>query len=235
MVPILNSGNHLGYVLIGFGLFLSATAIVALCAKHAGFVSRKCNKTSSPKLVPKSPLASPKELLTSISNKAVPFIYKKKGGDEAGAETGACRVEEGSGEGGLWQKSILMGERCQHPEFSGVIFYDGYGNQVSEPPRTPRASPLPSFSYPMAKGVPFSTLEKVKTNKIFVSVDLGLRRRNKVARRMVWMKTPDPVESTVWMMWDHSHSNWQSQEQEGHFLSYEMGSKSQAANWLGHL
>lgn len=152
MVPILNSGNHLGYVLIGFGLFLSATAIVALCAKHAGFVSRKCNKTSNPKLVPKSPLASPKELLTSISNKAVPFIYKKKGGDEAEAETGACRVEEGTGEGGLWQKSILMGERCQHPEFSGVIFYDGYGNQVSEPPRTPRASPLPSFSYPMAKG-----------------------------------------------------------------------------------
>ena len=149
MVPILNSGNHLGYVLMGFGLFLSATAVVALCAKHAGLVSRKCKKSSDSKLAPKSPLASPEEILTSISNKAVPSMYKKKEGYyEGGAETGACRVEEG----GLWQKSILMGERCQHPEFSGVIFYDCDGNQVSEPPRTPRASPLPSFSYPMARG-----------------------------------------------------------------------------------
>lgn len=148
MVPILNSGNHLGYVLMGFGLFLSATATVALCAKHAGFVSRKCNKTSAPKLAPNSPSSSSKELLTYITSKTVPFIHKKRGGDEAGA----CRMEEGFGEGGLWQKSILMGERCQHPEFSGVIFYDSNGSQVSEPPRTPRASPLPKFSYPRAEG-----------------------------------------------------------------------------------
>lgn len=148
MVRMLTSGDHLEYVVMGFGLFLSATAIVALCAKHEVLGSRKSKKTSDKKLAAKSPLTSPKELLTSISNKAVPFMYKKKGGDEDGAETGACRVEEG----GLWQKSILMGERCQHPEFSGVIFYDGNGNQVSEPPRTPRASPLPSFSYPMARG-----------------------------------------------------------------------------------
>ncbi|KAL5069102.1 hypothetical protein RYX36_019989 [Vicia faba] len=42
----------------------------------------------------------------------------------------------------LWKKTILMGERCQPLEFPGAIFYDSEGNQLSEPPRTPRNSPL---------------------------------------------------------------------------------------------
>ncbi|CAL0299739.1 unnamed protein product [Lupinus luteus] len=42
----------------------------------------------------------------------------------------------------LWKKTILMGERCQPLEFPGSIFYDSEGNQISEPPRTPRNSDL---------------------------------------------------------------------------------------------
>lgn len=39
----------------------------------------------------------------------------------------------------LWQRRILMGERCQPPDFSGVIIYDDKGNQLSEfPARSPR-------------------------------------------------------------------------------------------------
>ncbi|RHN81419.1 hypothetical protein MtrunA17_Chr1g0198851 [Medicago truncatula] len=45
----------------------------------------------------------------------------------------------------LWKKTILMGEKCQPLEFPGAIFYDSEGNQLSEPPRTPRSSPSSSF------------------------------------------------------------------------------------------
>jgi len=47
----------------------------------------------------------------------------------------------------LWKKTILMGERCQPLVFSGAIYYDSEGNQISEPPSTPpKSSPLSSFS-----------------------------------------------------------------------------------------
>uniref|UniRef100_A0A5K1E6C4 Uncharacterized protein n=1 Tax=Nymphaea colorata TaxID=210225 RepID=A0A5K1E6C4_9MAGN len=36
----------------------------------------------------------------------------------------------------LWKKNILMGEKCQPPEFSGVIMYDSAGKLVS--PAVPR-------------------------------------------------------------------------------------------------
>jgi len=34
-------------------------------------------------------------------------------------------------EGSLWQKNILMGGKCQLPDFSGVIIYDSDGNIVN--------------------------------------------------------------------------------------------------------
>ncbi|KAB2624350.1 hypothetical protein D8674_016010 [Pyrus ussuriensis x Pyrus communis] len=84
-------------------------------------------------------------LVGSLSNKAVTFVYKNK--------LQGIEVEEGFGEGGVWQRSILMGKKCQPPEFSGVIYYDECGKQLSElPPRSPRvASPLPSFFSPAAR------------------------------------------------------------------------------------
>ncbi|KAL4351810.1 hypothetical protein GQ457_06G008140 [Hibiscus cannabinus] len=36
----------------------------------------------------------------------------------------------------VWQKNILMGEKCQLPDFSGVIIYDSEGNLVT-PSKTP--------------------------------------------------------------------------------------------------
>lgn len=141
-------------MLLAIGLLLSVSVLIALCAKHARRDPQKEDiETSNSKCVaPKSPLASPKKLVTSISNKAVPpFLYNKKDGHVNRAESGDKEEGEGFGEGGLWQKSILMGERCRPPEFSGVIYYDNYGNQLSEMPRSPRASPLPSFSFPVVK------------------------------------------------------------------------------------
>ncbi|CAN6201642.1 unnamed protein product [Urochloa humidicola] len=48
--------------------------------------------------------------------------------------------------GGVWRKEILMGERCQPLDFSGVIYYDADGRRLAHPPppRSPMRSPLPA-------------------------------------------------------------------------------------------
>lgn len=41
----------------------------------------------------------------------------------------------------VWQHTILMGERCQPPAFSGLILYDESGNRIPEfPCRSPQGT-----------------------------------------------------------------------------------------------
>ncbi|KAJ7943219.1 Transmembrane protein [Quillaja saponaria] len=126
---------------IAIGLFISVFALVALCAKQGKKAQQNCQNhvCDLTKAAPnyKSPLSSPKKLMKKLSNKGIPFIYKKTCGDE---------------EGGLWQRNILMGEKYQPLEFSGEIYYDNRGNQLLSPRRrSPRASPLSILSAPVAK------------------------------------------------------------------------------------
>lgn len=156
-------GHHMeGSVPLAIGLFISVSVLVALCAKHSIWRTQQklqysCAATSNSKCATpnKSPLASPKKLWPKISNKAIPFMDRKKdGADDEDAKVPETEIKEEAGgfeEDGLWQKSILMGEKCQPPEFSGVIFYDGHGNQLPQMPRSPRASPLSSISFPAVK------------------------------------------------------------------------------------
>ncbi|KAF8399173.1 hypothetical protein HHK36_015038 [Tetracentron sinense] len=141
-----NGGGSLEAALLAIGLFVSVSALVALCAKQASRVSRKLGtRTSDSKHAPRSS----KQLLATISNKAIPFLYKKKIGENSEVSD-EVKAEEEFGDGGLWQRTILMGEKCQPLDFAGVIYYDRNGKQLSElPPRSPRASPLPSFSFPV--------------------------------------------------------------------------------------
>ncbi|KAK6931448.1 hypothetical protein RJ641_003241 [Dillenia turbinata] len=141
-------GDQFCSVPLAIGLFISVSALVALCAKHGNRVLRKQNSADSTdsKVPIKSPSTSSKQLLQTISSKAIRFLNKKHNGEELEPEGGA------KDEAGLWQKSILMGEKCQPLEFSGVIYYDCYGNILSEPPlRSPRASPLHHFALAAAK------------------------------------------------------------------------------------
>ncbi|OIV97190.1 hypothetical protein TanjilG_28941 [Lupinus angustifolius] len=70
----------------------------------------------------------PMRRLKKMLRKMVSFVHKKK---EA----------HGSGRGGVWQKQIIMGDKCEPLDFSGVISYDSNGNQVTEIPFKPsRAS-----------------------------------------------------------------------------------------------
>ncbi|XP_010551163.1 PREDICTED: uncharacterized protein LOC104821849 [Tarenaya hassleriana] len=97
---------------------------------------------------PRSPFrARPKELFTSLSNKAMTMVRRKNHGKGGGAASeksyAAAEEEEEEMEYGVWQRAILMGDKCQPLDFSGVIYYDCNGRQVKElPPRSPRGSPL---------------------------------------------------------------------------------------------
>nr|GME15658.1 hypothetical protein DM860_010060 [Ipomoea batatas] len=75
-----------------------------------------------------------RKLLVTLSNKAIDFRRKKK--EVEG------KNDEDFGDGGLWQRSILMGDKCQPLDFSGVIYYDSDGKRMSEPPmKSPRRFP----------------------------------------------------------------------------------------------
>lgn len=100
--------------------------VSAVMARLGWRASRLSKKSSSVVVA----AAQPKKLLSNISNKTLPF--KKE--------------EEEWGDGGVWQKSILMGDKCQPLDFSGVIYYDSQGRQMSEAPvKSPRVSPLPGY------------------------------------------------------------------------------------------
>nr|AFK48378.1 unknown [Medicago truncatula] len=132
------------------GLFVTISAILALLSRKANRLKEKAKSSSTTKPIrdeewrfdlktpPKSPMAKPKKLLSNISNKALSQFGKKKQREE--------REKEGWGNGGVWQKEILMGGKCEPLDFSGVIYYDINGKQTREVPiRSPRASPLPGY------------------------------------------------------------------------------------------
>ncbi|KAL5722293.1 hypothetical protein ACHQM5_005831 [Ranunculus cassubicifolius] len=108
------------------GIIISISAFLSLFAKQASRVSRKL-KPESPRIGQKlSASPSPKQLTKD---------------DTFGND-------DGFGDGGVWQRSIMRGDKCQPPCFSGVIYYDPTGNQISElPPKTPRAGPLPEYVF----------------------------------------------------------------------------------------
>ncbi|WOG93547.1 hypothetical protein DCAR_0312833 [Daucus carota subsp. sativus] len=113
--------NRLAIVVRG-----SVTSLWSLLTKHAARTSRKFVSGNS----------SPRKLMSTISNKAINLRRKKRVSGEEEVD------------GGVWRRTILMGDKCQPLDFSGVIYYDNEGNRVSElPSRSPRASPLPSFAY----------------------------------------------------------------------------------------
>lgn len=126
-------------------LLVSLSTLVALCAKQANRASKKLQiKLKSkqlPRLELRSPQLRPKRFLKNISNTAITLIHKKKNKRGGGGD-----AEEEWGDGGVWQKAILMGDKCEPLDFSGVIYYDSNGKQLNEVPlRSPRASPLPAF------------------------------------------------------------------------------------------
>ncbi|GLJ09490.1 hypothetical protein SUGI_0110570 [Cryptomeria japonica] len=128
------------------GVVAVVTVVSALCAKN----SRKEGKSKNPfadgpmdspprssgnfKLPPRSPARA---IIDTISSKKI-LLGGKGERNEEGEMKAYDRAVKAEG-GFLWQKGIIMGERCQPPDFSGVIIYDNMGNLLPEfPPRSPR-------------------------------------------------------------------------------------------------
>lgn len=81
--------------------------------------------------------------MAAISHKAmIPLLHAKKSLEIINYNKNKLRDGGGDGldEDDVWRKAIMMGEKCQPLEFSGVIFYDYSGNRVSEMPKSPRAN-----------------------------------------------------------------------------------------------
>ena len=54
---------------------------------------------------------------------------------------------DGDDEDSVWRRSILMGEKCEPPVFSGLILYDENGNHVEHLPLKSPTRPYP-FTLP---------------------------------------------------------------------------------------
>ncbi|KAK7347425.1 hypothetical protein VNO80_21955 [Phaseolus coccineus] len=123
---------------------VTISAILALFTKLAAR-KPKPSKNDDYRMDPKSQKSRPKKLLSNISNKALlPFAHNHKKCNNK--QSSVAEENGGWGNGGVWQKEILMGGKCEPLDFSGVIYYDGNGKQLSEIPlRSPRASPLPGY------------------------------------------------------------------------------------------
>ncbi|XXG74347.1 hypothetical protein AAC387_Pa07g3089 [Persea americana] len=112
---------------------------------QAGRVSRRIGsgEASGSRLGARTPLSALRKLLMTLSDKAAPLLHRKK---IAGEEK-----QDSYGAGGLWQRDILMGEKCQPLDFSGAIYYDNQGKRLTGlPPRSPRGG-----SSPMVQSYPF--------------------------------------------------------------------------------
>ncbi|CAL1405526.1 unnamed protein product [Linum trigynum] len=148
-------------------ILMSVSSLMALCAKQAGKFTTKLTRTATTKIPsrrrrpphglyssssdvndgvhpPRSPLVRhSKQLLTQISNRAITLVHGNKNNKD---RRGDIIAPDEFGDGGVWQRSILMGDKCQPLDFSGVIYYDSCGKQVNEVAiRSPRASPLPGY------------------------------------------------------------------------------------------
>ncbi|CAL0330546.1 unnamed protein product [Lupinus luteus] len=119
---------------------------LALLTKGASRLTRRMHKAAMidddwkiELTTPKSPFASPKKFLKNISSKVMsPLKRQLRREDDSAAGSW--------GHGGVWQKEILMGEKCEPLNMSGVIYYDGTGNQMSEfPLKSPRVSPFTPY------------------------------------------------------------------------------------------
>ncbi|CAN0876527.1 hypothetical protein LINGRAHAP2_LOCUS11358 [Linum grandiflorum] len=116
---------------LAIGLFVAVGVLMGLCAHQPAAKEEPdtpANKTCSKKLVTRTFSRNKTKKRERKNSKEG---SRKEGYEKKGKIMGGEKVSRGGfGEGGLWQKSILRGEKCQLPEFSGVIFYDSRGNQL---------------------------------------------------------------------------------------------------------
>lgn len=139
----------------------SSTGLVAMLGMVAGLcmvvmiiglctISRKHNRVQNKdsdidERTPAFSSKSPKKWMNLSSKKlATTNEPKRTMHDDALAAYERDFAEENGLDSPVWQRTILMGERCEPPVFSGLILYDERGNRVPEfPCKSPRATAAP--------------------------------------------------------------------------------------------
>ncbi|CAL5209156.1 unnamed protein product [Lathyrus oleraceus] len=130
--------------------------ITCLCPNHGwGATSNHYNQSSSNQIViPMSSLIdTSKKIINKICEAVIGFKTKQQEELSTNSENiikkfykvihnHLIKMKKQEDDKCLWKKTILMGEKCQPLEFPGAIFYDSEGNQLSEPPKIQRSSPL---------------------------------------------------------------------------------------------
>jgi hypothetical protein len=169
-LPVLSVGGGVGsggFLLVVTCVLAVAAVVIVSCAIHLHFHA-KDDKTRGAAITRSASAADPPadgfhgfKCLPKYSGRALisssrkQLISKKwwrnEEEDEVKAYDRAVMEEEGGGDS-LWQRTILMGEKCQPPDFSGAIIYDDKGNQLTEfPPRSPKLNIFhPSLEQPDA-------------------------------------------------------------------------------------
>ena len=115
---------------MAIGLLHAVTALVSAWSRNMSRAARKLSRRRS-------------SFVPSFRGKK-----KERDGGFGDEDTEGELEEEMQGEDGVWRRTILMGEKCQPLDFSGVIYYDADGRQLQAvpTPRSPLRSPLPSFA-----------------------------------------------------------------------------------------
>ncbi|GAB4860940.1 hypothetical protein Ancab_036101 [Ancistrocladus abbreviatus] len=93
--------------LIALGFLESLVGLASICAKQTSRASRKLQAACSRRL---------------LSYKAMRRCAHQDSDDDDDDNSP------------LWQRTILMGDKCQPLDFSGAIYYDADGNRVPDPP-----------------------------------------------------------------------------------------------------
>ncbi|XP_062222216.1 uncharacterized protein LOC133921391 [Phragmites australis] len=124
---------------MGMSLAQAVAALMGTCARRLSRAARRLH------LRPREGLAA------SFSSRAiVPFLggggVKKALSSSSSSKSKRRKAAAEEEDDGVWRKEIMMGERCQPLDFSGVIYYDAEGHRLAQPPppRSPLRSPLPA-------------------------------------------------------------------------------------------
>ncbi|KZV54498.1 hypothetical protein F511_01296 [Dorcoceras hygrometricum] len=110
--------SHIG---LGIGTLLLSAFALFLCANHSTRRIRKWRACYGYRY---------QEPVIQLIPDDIPSFHVGE------MDPSTCSGEEIS----VWKKNILMGGKCQLPEFSGVIIYDSAGNVVT-PAKTVKAHP----------------------------------------------------------------------------------------------
>ncbi|KAK4773375.1 hypothetical protein SAY87_028394 [Trapa incisa] len=128
----------------GLGWLKAVSALTALYTKirDSGSPSKLKKKKSNSNLRSSSGITGMNTQRNKEKGIKKYVTHVAKEDDEENEEAAAVAF----GDGGVWQRSILMGGKCDPLNFSGVIYYDEKGKKLDELPlRSPRASPFPSY------------------------------------------------------------------------------------------